>query len=100
MRGLRGAVTLQRAVVAANRDEPGDQGPGHIIRGDFKAASADCPSQRKSVIRRFCNTAKTGYGGARFRPETRGDIPSPMTPLSGLDAAFLYLETPETPMHV
>jgi WS/DGAT/MGAT family acyltransferase len=23
-----------------------------------------------------------------------------MTPLSGLDAAFLYLETPETPMHV
>ena len=23
-----------------------------------------------------------------------------MKPLSGLDAAFLYLETPETPMHV
>ena len=28
-------------------------------------------------------------------PET-----SPMNTLSGLDATFLYLETPETPMHV
>ena len=35
-----------------------------------------------------------------MQPAGRGDIHSPMTPLSGLDAAFLYLETPETPMHV
>lgn len=29
-----------------------------------------------------------------------GEAPCPMKSLSGLDATFLYLETPETPMHV
>ena len=34
------------------------------------------------------------------KPPKRFNVGTSMKHLSGLDAAFLYLETPETPMHV
>src|ERR1035437_9058875 len=55
-------------------------------------------------LRRCCQlrmilAATTGWHNqALERPRAAGD--NSMNPLSGLDASFLYLESPEMPMHV
>jgi len=45
-------------------------------------------------------TAPTPEGAPLTAAPTRRQSPATLTPLSGLDGAFLHLETPATPMHV
>ena len=84
---------------------PASQPGGH--RGRARRAEVAAAAHRRSRWGGACSEHRVRSGGAS--PAATGapgtDAPleheeSRMKPLSGLDALFLHLETPETPMHV